>query len=201
MPPEKRNFFFRGFNRVYDRVRGGLCRADRRHGPAQRPDGARRRCVWSASPSGAWRGMPTAFLPTEDQGYVIVAVQLPDGASLERTDRRDGARSPSAALKYAGRRPRHRHRRHLAARQQRRRCANAGVVYVMLKDWSAPAADGEDLLHHLHERCRTSSRRRSEGAAGCVLLPPPIQGIGNAGGFQMQVLLTDGTFDYRQLQG
>ena len=31
--------------------------------------------------------VPTAFLPTEDQGYMIVAAQLPDGASKERTDR------------------------------------------------------------------------------------------------------------------
>src|SRR5207247_2928570 len=35
----------------------------------------------------AWRYQetPTGFLPTEDQGYVIIAVQLPDAASLDRT--------------------------------------------------------------------------------------------------------------------
>ena len=31
--------------------------------------------------------IPTGFIPTEDQGYVMIAVQLPDGASLERTER------------------------------------------------------------------------------------------------------------------
>ncbi len=31
--------------------------------------------------------MPTAFIPIEDQGYLMVNVQLPDGASLQRTDR------------------------------------------------------------------------------------------------------------------
>ena len=48
---------------------------------------------WSASSSllvgGAYalsRGIPTTFLPVEDQGYFFVVVQLPDGASLERTD-------------------------------------------------------------------------------------------------------------------
>ena len=30
--------------------------------------------------------VPTAFLPDEDQGYLIVSAQLPDGASKERTD-------------------------------------------------------------------------------------------------------------------
>ena len=31
--------------------------------------------------------IPTGFLPTEDQGYLMIAVQMPDGASLERTER------------------------------------------------------------------------------------------------------------------
>ena len=33
-----------------------------------------------------WRRTPTAFLPTEDKGYMALAVQLPDGASLQRTE-------------------------------------------------------------------------------------------------------------------
>ena len=36
-----------------------------------------------------YRGVPTGFLPDEDLGYFIVSVQLPDGASLERTERGD----------------------------------------------------------------------------------------------------------------
>ncbi|HEY2825901.1 MAG TPA: efflux RND transporter permease subunit, partial [Gemmatimonadales bacterium] len=34
-----------------------------------------------------WRNVPTAFIPTEDKGYFAVAVQLPDGASLQRTQK------------------------------------------------------------------------------------------------------------------
>jgi len=34
-----------------------------------------------------FRHVPTGFLPDEDQGYFFVAVRLPDGASIERTDR------------------------------------------------------------------------------------------------------------------
>ena len=33
-----------------------------------------------------WRHVPTAFIPTEDKGYMAVALQLPDGASLQRTE-------------------------------------------------------------------------------------------------------------------
>ncbi|TKB28880.1 MAG: hypothetical protein E5W81_34705, partial [Mesorhizobium sp.] len=33
-----------------------------------------------------WQRLPSTFLPVEDQGYFFVVIQLPDGASLERTD-------------------------------------------------------------------------------------------------------------------
>jgi HAE1 family hydrophobic/amphiphilic exporter-1 len=39
------------------------------------------------SPVTACRGWPTGFVPIEDQGYLLVAVQLPDGAALDRTQR------------------------------------------------------------------------------------------------------------------
>ena len=47
VPPEKRNLFYRGFNRVYAKAENGLCTVDRPHGWAQRDDGADRpRSVW-----------------------------------------------------------------------------------------------------------------------------------------------------------
>ena len=33
-----------------------------------------------------WRRIPTAFIPTEDKGYMALSVQLPDAASLQRTE-------------------------------------------------------------------------------------------------------------------
>src|SRR6185295_13362168 len=39
-----------------------------------------------------------------------------------------------------------------------------------------------------------------QSAATMVLVPPPIQGLGLSGGFQMQVELTDGHFDFERLQ-
>ncbi len=41
---------------------------------------------------------------------------------------------------------------------------------------------------------------RMQDAKGFVLVPPPIQGIGNSSGFTMEVELKDGSFDYRKLQ-
>ena len=84
-PPEQRNFFYRGFNRVYDAAE---------HGYVRLMSGMTNHAllmvgvalalvafaVWSLT------RVPTGFLPTEDQGYMIVVTQLPDGASKERTD-------------------------------------------------------------------------------------------------------------------
>ena len=77
--------------------------------------------------------------------------------------------------------------------------ANAGVAYVILKDWSVRGkAKDEDLrsivLHVMRELQGLQDGR------GFVLVPPAIQGIGNAGGFQMQVEQRDGSFDFVKLQ-
>src|SRR6266436_6662056 len=85
-PPEQRNFFYRGFNAVYDRVEraysrliGGLVR----HSNIS--------VIFALMVIGiAGYGLsrvPTGFIPIEDQGYLLVAAQLPDGAALDRTQR------------------------------------------------------------------------------------------------------------------
>ncbi len=75
--------------------------------------------------------------------------------------------------------------------------ANAGVAYVVLKDWSA-RGKGEDLRSLFMTFNRELAAIRD--ARIIVLPPPPIQGIGNAGGFVMQVELRDGSFDLTKLQ-
>ncbi len=79
--------FFRWFNRGFARVTGRY--AD---GVAWmlRRGARRRRCcssAWSRSPSTLWRITPGSLVPDEDQGFYIAAVILPDGATLERTDK------------------------------------------------------------------------------------------------------------------
>ncbi len=87
VPPEQRNVFYRGFNAIYGapgEQYAGLIGA---HGSPQRPDGPdragdhRRLAVYGMS------RVATGFLPIEDQGYLLAAVQLPDGASLGRTQK------------------------------------------------------------------------------------------------------------------
>ncbi|MEH3085603.1 MAG: efflux RND transporter permease subunit [Xylophilus ampelinus] len=80
---EKKGFFGwfnRGFGRTAKRYEGGVARIVRRTG--------RFMLVYLAIVGAvAWvyRGLPSSFLPNEDQGYIIVNVQLPPGATQPRT--------------------------------------------------------------------------------------------------------------------
>src|SRR6201994_495707 len=84
VPPEKRNFFYRGFNRMYDPMERGYVAFI---GKMVRHSGIMvilALCLSGAGFYGLAR-LPTAFIPIDDQGYLIAAVQLPEGAALGRT--------------------------------------------------------------------------------------------------------------------
>src|SRR5207247_9386431 len=139
--------------------------------------------------------VPTGFIPIEDQGYLLVAVQLPDGAALDRTQhvltRVSEITSKTAGvdqvITIAG----------ISALDNSSSLANAGVAYLILKDWNARGA-GEDLrslVVGLNQKLAAIAEAR-----GIVLPPPPIQGIGNAAGFALQLELRDGNSDFNKLQ-
>ena len=141
--------------------------------------------------------LPTAFIPNEDQGYVLIGVQLPDGASLGRTGTAlagGHARSPRRRRASPGRGD----RRHVDARQQAP-LANAGVAFVMLEDWGERLENKGQDLRSITESLQRQTASLQDGRT-IILVPPPIQGIGNAGGFQMQVEQRDGSFDLAKLQ-
>ncbi len=196
VPPEQRNLFYRGFNRAYgglERGYAGLIGRMARHSLLMVA------LALVLAGLGVWGVMrlPTAFIPIEDQGYVVVGVQLPDGASLERTQRALGevtriARATPGVdqtVAIAG----------ISVLDNNASLASAGADYVILKDWGARGrAKGEDLRTiALHIQ---SELDRLPDALGFVIVPPPIQGIGNASGFTMEVELRDGSFDWAKLQ-
>jgi HAE1 family hydrophobic/amphiphilic exporter-1 len=121
---------------------------------------------------------------------------LPDGASLERTQdtlqriSKIAGATPGVdkVVTIAG----------LSALDNNSTLANAGVAYIILKDWSE-RGKGEDLAS-LYATLNASLSDLEDGVA-LVLPPPPIQGIGNASGFTMQIELRDGSFDFPKLQG
>ena len=193
-PPEQRNLFYRKFNSIYDRLErayGRLMVLMTNHSGL---------CVIlaliliGASGYGLSR-VPTGFIPIEDQGYLLVTVQLPDGAALERSQRvldrvNELARQTPGVdqvITIAG----------ISPLDNNSSLASAGVSYVILKDWSERGAgqDLRSLFTTLNEKMS-----QIEEARILVLPPPPIQGIGNAAGFAMQVQLRDGNADYSKLQ-
>jgi HAE1 family hydrophobic/amphiphilic exporter-1 len=193
-PPEQRNFFYRGFNSVYNRLEGGYGRL------MVRMTNHSGFCVILAliligvSGYGLSR-VPTGFIPIEDQGYLLVAVQLPDGAALDRTQNVLGQVGEIASkvpgvdqvISIAG----------ISALDNSSSLANAGVAYLILKEWSERGAgqDLRSLFVGLNEKLSVIPEARI-----LVVPPPPIQGIGNAAGFAMQVQLRDGNADFGKLQ-
>jgi HAE1 family hydrophobic/amphiphilic exporter-1 len=194
VPPERRNFFYRGFNRVYDRMERGYARII---GGLVRHAGLSVMVALVLIAIGGYglSRVPTGFIPIEDQGYLLAAVQLPDGAALDRTQRvmdqvqEIASKTPGVEqiMTIAG----------ISALDSSSSLANAGVAYLVLKEWSE-RGPGEDLLslfNGLNQRLSVIPEARI-----LVVPPPPIQGIGNAAGFAMQVELRDGNADYGKLQ-
>ncbi len=193
VPPEKRNWFYRGFNAIYDRAEGGYSRLI---GSMVRHSGTMF-LIAAAIIGSALYGMSraaTGFLPIEDQGYLMAALQLPDGASLGRTQKSlekiekiaNAVTGVERVITIAG----------ISALDNSASLANAGVAYIMLKDWSA-RGKGEDLAS-LYKTMNEQFSNLDDGSV-LVLPPPPIQGIGNAGGFTLEVELRDGSFDLGKL--
>lgn len=193
-PPEQRNAFFRGFNAIYNRFEdwyAGLIARMVAH--------SRVLIVVALTLIGlAFWGItkvPTGFLPIEDQGYVVVGVQLPSGASLGRTsavmDQVTAIARANPAVEnvvaISG----------LSLLDNNATSANSGVAYVILKDWSVRGSALSLLPVFL--ALNQALYEKIDDAITFVIVPPPIQGIGNSSGFQMQVELRDGSTDFNRL--
>jgi len=195
VPMEQRNFFYRGFNAVYDRLERAYA-------------GLMRRLVGFAGLMVAvafvltgvtlyeFSRVPTGFIPIEDQGYMLATVQLPDGASLPRTQavlddvaaRASKTAGVDKVITIAG----------VSPLDNNASLANAGVAYIILKDWDV-RGKAQGLLPMLNSL--NAAMAPIEAATVRVLPPPPIQGIGFAAGFTMQLELRDNSLDFNKLAG
>ncbi|WP_293778085.1 efflux RND transporter permease subunit [uncultured Oxalicibacterium sp.] len=121
--------------------------------------------------------LPESFVPTEDQGYFIVDAQLPPGATHARTDatiremeeflmRRGSMDNVFSVMGFS-----------FSGMGQ-----NAGILFPSLKDWSDRKETAEQ---------ETAAMNENFGAVrdGTVMavMPPPIEGMGNAGGFSLRL--------------
>jgi len=179
--PEQHQRGFRLFNRAFDWTRdrytvvAGL--VIKRAAPALAVFG-----VVIALVAGLFSMIPPSFLPDEDQGYFIVVVQLPDGASKQRTDavltkvERALLTNPAvhstdamSGLNFVF----------------NTRGPNAATMFVPLRHWNERAGPGGHV---------TAVIGQAYGAAATIpealvlaFNAPSIRGLGATGGFSLQV--------------
>ena len=130
---------------------------------------------------GIYKRIPTTFLPVEDQGYFFAVMQLPDGASVERTEAlskqvRDILKSMpgvSDVVSVNG-------FNFLTGAAQ----SNTGVEFAVLKPWDqrGPGEDASSIVNAV--------RPKLLGLPAGIALsfdPPSIPGLGATGGFEFQL--------------
>lgn len=130
---------------------------------------------------------PRGFLPSEDQGYVLAMVSLPDGASVTRT-REYMRKIVPPLLNVPAEKPAVFHAFAISGFDLigGGEKTNAGTIFLPLKDWSKRDLGAEPLTYAL----MGSTAHVPEGSC-FVVNPPPIRGIGTAGGFEFYVQARD----------
>lgn len=125
---------------------------------------------------------PAGFVPAQDQGYALAAIQLPPGSSVEETDRvlKKAVKKllevpgTEAAVMFSG-----------FDGASGTQASNAGAAYVTFKPFSDRA--GTDLTEANIQNGMRAALADMNEAFVFVLPPPVIQGIGNGGGWRMMV--------------
>lgn len=177
---KKANWFYRGFNRVYEDMKKpymGLVR-------------------WMVNRAGlmvvvffiiitlagwAFVHRPTGFLPTEDQGFAVLFAKLPDGASQPRAQ--EVSEKIGAILKRT---------RGIAgwvtiggySFLDAANVSTIATTFVVYEDWSkrGSALNQEKIVAGLNRELY-----QLQEALAFVVIPPSIRGLGQSGGFQMMV--------------
>ncbi|WP_299866565.1 efflux RND transporter permease subunit [uncultured Roseobacter sp.] len=125
--------------------------------------------------------VPTGFIPEADQGYAIVVVQLPDGASLERTDEvmkqatEVALSTPGVtnAVAFAG-----------FSGATFTNATNQGVIFTTFESFEDRAKSGTTagmIIGQLFGRMQSLRE-----AFIIAIAPPAVSGVGNGGGFKLQ---------------
>jgi hydrophobe/amphiphile efflux-1 (HAE1) family protein len=130
-----------------------------------------------------FRRTPLGFIPALDRGYLIAVIQLPPGASLARTDEVNRRAAEIArqvpgvagAVNVVG-----------FSGATFTNAPNSGAIFVVLEPFAQRAHDprksASAVLGELYSRFASIQE-----ALIFVVPPPPVQGIGNAGGFRMMI--------------
>jgi HAE1 family hydrophobic/amphiphilic exporter-1 len=172
------NGFYRGFNQIYEALEKRYIGAVRWLTVHPRSMG----CLFAAIvvlAGATFARHPTAFLPVEDQGYCVVVARLPPGAAQPRVRELaadiDAVLGTTQGIKgwvtsggYSA--------------LDSATLSNVVTEYVMYDEWDKRPAGFSQAKVIAELRERLGAIRKAEVT---VLIPPPIPGLGQAGGFEM----------------
>lgn len=174
-------WFFRGFNAVFRRgsaaYGGGIGRIARHKGLAMGVYAALLGATWMV-----FQAVPGGFVPGQDKQYLVGFAQLPDGATLDRSEeviRKMGEialAQPGVenAIAFPG-----------LSINGFTNSSNAGIVFVGLKSFEerhAPELSGGAIAMALNMKYAGI-----QDAFIAMFPPPPVQGLGTIGGFKLQI--------------
>jgi multidrug efflux pump len=130
-----------------------------------------------------FRAVPVGFIPDQDKGYLVVNIQLPDGASLDRTDKmvREAAalaredEGVAHTIDLPGYSP-----------VLSTNISNIGGMFIILKPFEERAGKTELSAPAVIGRLRQKFTAFAQGRAG-VFGAPAVDGLGTTGGFKLQI--------------
>ncbi len=174
-------WFFRGFNRVFRA--GGNAHAAGVTRVISRKAAVMLVYVVLIGVTGLlFRAVPGGFVPGQDKQYLVGFAQLPDGATLDRTEEVIRAMSDIAlkhpgvesAVAFPG-----------LSISGFTNSSNAGIVFVTLKPFDerkTPELSGGAMAMALNQKFAAI-----QDAFIAIFPPPPVQGLGTIGGFKLQI--------------
>ncbi|MEQ1684188.1 MAG: efflux RND transporter permease subunit [Burkholderiaceae bacterium] len=173
--------FFRGFNKLFHRgaaaYSGGVKTAISRKAVM-----LGLYVVLAVATVGMFKLVPHGFVPAQDKQYLIGFAQLPDGATLDRTEdmvRRMNAivmKQPGVehAIAFPG-----------LSINGFTNSSNSGIVFVSLKDFDLRKS--KDLSAGAIAQQLNGQFGQIQDAFIAIFPPPPVQGLGTTGGFKLQL--------------
>ncbi|QJR12016.1 multidrug efflux RND transporter permease subunit OqxB12 [Usitatibacter rugosus] len=174
-------WLFRGFNKVFKRgstaYSGGLTKTLGRKTVMLAVYG-----VIVVATAGLFKAVPDGFVPSQDKQYLIGFAQLPDGASLDRTEdviRKMGdimLKQPGVenAVAFPG-----------LSINGFTNSSNSGIVFAALKPFDerkSAELSGNAIAGALNQKFAAIPE-----AFIAIFPPPPVQGLGTTGGFKLQI--------------
>jgi multidrug efflux pump len=140
--------------------------------------------------------VPTGFIPQQDAGYLLVGVQMPDAATIDRT-------KPvmQRLAKIAQDVPGVKHTVAISGFSILNRVnqSNAGTMFLPLEDFEQRTKHDDQTADAIVAKLMREYGQVQEGMS-IVLKPPPVSGLGSAGGFKMQIQDRTGRATPQQLQ-